>query len=109
MMDDKRRQQAIDLYDRYTHEGMDRRGFMADMTRIAGSVAAAELLVSAIAASPAAASVVPADDQRLTARMRDLVGGYKACVAEPRSRSLKPTVVVIHENRGLNEHTRDVA
>ena len=26
-----------------------------------------------------------------------------------RTRSLKPTVMVIHENRGLNEHTRDVA
>ena len=26
-----------------------------------------------------------------------------------RNRSLKATVLVIHENRGLNEHTRDVA
>ena len=28
-MDDKQRQQAIELYDRFTHEGMDRRVFMA--------------------------------------------------------------------------------
>ena len=35
--------------------------------------------------------------------------GYKAYVAEPRTRSLKPTVLVIHENRGLNDHIRDVA
>ncbi|HEX6218182.1 MAG TPA: dienelactone hydrolase family protein, partial [Sphingomicrobium sp.] len=104
-MDQSTRQQAIDLYDRYTHEGMDRRLFMADMAKIAGSVAAAELLVSAIAASPAAAAIVPADDKRLTTRTQELVGGYKAYVAEPRSRSLKPTVMVIHENRGLNEHT----
>ena len=27
----------------------------------------------------------------------------------PRTRSLKPTVLVIHENRGLNDHIRDVA
>ena len=30
-------------------------------------------------------------------------------MAEPRTRSLKATVVVIHENRGLNDHIRDVA
>ncbi|HET7708408.1 MAG TPA: dienelactone hydrolase family protein [Sphingomicrobium sp.] len=108
-MDPSAKQHAIDLYDRYTHDGMDRRDFMAEMTRIAGSVAAAELLVGAIAASPAAAAIIPPDDKRLTTRAQDLTGGYKAYVAEPRSRSLKPTVLVIHENRGLNDHTRDIA
>ena len=39
----------------------------------------------------------------------DHPAGYKAYVAEPRTRSLKPTVLVIHENRGLNDHIRDVA
>jgi len=108
-MDPTNRQYAIDLYDRFTHDGMDRRDFMAEMARIAGSVAAAEVLVSAIAASPAAAAVIAADDKRLTTRTLELVGGYKAYVAEPRSRSLKATVLVIHENRGLTEHIRDVA
>jgi carboxymethylenebutenolidase len=76
---------------------------------LAGSAAAAEALIGAIAASPAAAAIVPADDPRLTMRTQDLVGGYKAYVAEPRTRSLKATVLVIHENRGLNDHIRDVA
>ncbi len=102
-------QKAITLYDRFTHEGGDRRAFMADMVKLAGSAAAAELLIANIAASPAAAAIVPEDDKRLTVRTQDLVGGYKAYVAEPRTRSLKPTVVVIHENRGLNDHIRDVA
>ena len=108
-MDQTTKQRAIDLYDRFTHEGMDRRSFMGEMTRIAGSVAAAELLVASIAASPATGAVIPADDKRLSTRTQDLVGGYKAYVAEPRSRSLKPTVLVVHENRGLNDHIRDVA
>jgi len=43
-MDDTKRQRAIDLYDRFTHEGMERRAFMAEMVKVAGSVAAAELL-----------------------------------------------------------------
>ena len=103
------RKQAIALYDRFTHEGTDRRAFMAAMAKLAGSVAAAELLIASIAASPAAAAVIAADDRRLTTRTQTLAGGYKAYVAEPRTRSLKPTVIVIHENRGLNEHTRDVA
>lgn len=108
-MDQDAHQRAIDLYDRFTHEGMERRTFMAEMVRLAGSVAAAELLIAGIAASPAAAAQVPEDDPRLTTRTQTLAGGYKAYVAEPRTRSLKATVLVIHENRGLNDHIRDVA
>ncbi|MEP7131112.1 MAG: dienelactone hydrolase family protein [Sphingomicrobium sp.] len=108
-MDDTTRQQAIFLYDRFTHEGSDRRGFMAEMVKLAGSVAAAELLIAGIAASPAAAAIVPGNDPRLTTRTQVLAGGYKAYVAEPRTRSLKTTVLVIHENRGLNDHIRDIA
>jgi carboxymethylenebutenolidase len=108
MTDDIRRR-AIALYDRFTHEGMDRRLFVRRMVALAGSAAAAEALIGAISASPVAAAIVPADDKRLTTRMQTLTGGYKAYVAEPRTRSLKPTVLVIHENRGLNDHIRDVA
>jgi carboxymethylenebutenolidase len=39
----------------------------------------------------------------------DNPAGYKAYVAEPRSRSMKATVLVVHENRGLTDHIRDVA
>jgi carboxymethylenebutenolidase len=102
------RQQAILLYDRFTHEGMERRAFMADMAKLAGSLAAAELLVASIAASPAAAAIVPETDPHIFTRTQTLTG-YKAYIAEPRTRSLKATVLVIHENRGLNDHIRDVA
>ena len=104
-------QQAIELYDCFTHEGMDRRDFFARMTLLAGGAAAASSLIASIAASPAAAAIVPADDPRLTSRTMsfDNPAGYKAYVAEPKTRSLKATVVVIHENRGLNDHIRDVA
>ena len=107
-MTDELRARAIALYDRFTHEGMERRAFMTEMVRIAGGLAAAELLIAGIAASPAAAAIVPEGDKRLTTGMQT-IAGYKAYVAEPRTRSLKATVLVIHENRGLNAHTRDVA
>ncbi len=111
MPDHDIRAKAIALYDHFTHEGMDRRLFMQRMVALAGSAAAAEALIAGIAASPAAAAIVPADDKRLTTRTMTFAApaGYKAYVAEPRTRSLKATVLVIHENRGLNDHIRDVA
>lgn len=114
-MNDDIRQQAIALYDRFTHNGMERRDFFAAMTRLAGGAAAANLLVGSIAASPAAAGMVAADDKRLATAMTSLAGGkgqpaYEAYVAEPRASAAKrATIIVIHENRGLNEHIRDVA
>ena len=110
-MTDDIRAEAIALYDRFTHEGMDRRLFFARMTVLAGSAAAATSLVAAIAASPAAAAIVPENDERLTTRTMKFSrpAGYSAYVAEPRRRSLKATVLVIHENRGLTAHIKDVA
>ena len=110
-MTDDIRAEAIALYDRYTHEGMDRRDFFARMTVLAGSAAAASSMIAAIAASPAAAAIVPENDKRLTTRTMTFgtPAGYTAYVAESRTRSLKPTVLVIHENRGLTAHIKDVA
>jgi len=104
-------QQAIELYDRFTHEGMDRRDFFARMTVIAGGAAAATSLIATIAASPAAATIIPANDKRLVTRKGELVAGnpLKGYVAVRRGVRRPPVVVVIHENRGLNAHIEDVA
>src|SRR4029453_5921323 len=105
-MDADRLQQAIDLYDRFTHDGMDRREFFGRMTLIAGSAAAATSLIAAIAPSPAAAAILPEDDKRLRTRMAELplpgIPTYRAYLAQPRGAGRYPSVVVIHENRGLN-------
>jgi carboxymethylenebutenolidase len=110
-MDDRIRQQAIALYDRFTHDGMERRDFFAAMTRIAGGAAAANLLIGSIAASPAAAVVVPADDKRLIARKGKLDGnsGLSGYSVAPKGLKKGGLVLVIHENRGLNAHIEDVA
>ena len=82
------RSAAIALYDRYTHEGMDRRAFMAELTRIAGSTAAASALLAGIAADPAAAAVIPADDCRIS--------GRRPCASpgQPHARTLLPLAVL---------------
>jgi carboxymethylenebutenolidase len=108
-MDGKVRKQAIDLYDRFTHDGLDRRMFMSRMVAIAGSVAAAEALIASIAASPAAAAVIPENDPRIDTGPVALAGGYNGYLAQPTGRSLNSDILVIHENRGLNDHIKDVA
>ena len=114
-MNEDLRSAAIALYDRFTHEGgMDRRAFMAEMTKIAGSAAAASALLAGIAASPAAAAIVPENDARLQTRVLqwELIPGRKMSgygAAPVGARPDLPMVIVIHENRGINDHIRDVA
>lgn len=106
---------AIALYDRFTHKTLDRRSFMAELTALAGSAAAANLLLTAIAADPARAAIVPPDDARLIVRKgRYALPGHGGTMTgyfvSPRGAKTKlPAVMVIHENRGLNAHIEDVA
>src|SRR5437763_7246907 len=95
---------AIALHDRFTHEGMDRRLFMARLTRIAGSAAAASALMTSIACHAQAAPQVAADDRRVRGRTiawEPRPGrhyrGYKVEPAGARGRM--PLVMVVHENR----------
>jgi carboxymethylenebutenolidase len=103
------RDQAVQLYDAYTHEHRDRRRLLREMAAVAGSVAAAEVLIAGIGASPAAAAVIAPDDKRLRTETRT-IGALTGYLAQPRrARARRPAVLVIHENRGLNDHIRDVA
>jgi carboxymethylenebutenolidase len=108
------RSAAIALYDRYTHEGVDRRTFMTELTRLAGSAAAANALFLAIAADPAAAALTAEKDPRLVVRRGSLglkgvkLKGYVAAPRAARGRKIA-AVFVVHENRGLNGHIEDVA
>jgi carboxymethylenebutenolidase len=106
-------QAMIDAYDDYTHLTLDRRGFMEQLTRLAGSGAAAAAIAPLIGANAAQAAMVAADDPRLLSEETPWPGegaemrGYLVRPVE--SMEKLPAVIVIHENRGLNEHVRDVA
>jgi carboxymethylenebutenolidase len=106
-------QAMIDAYDEYTHMTLDRRGFMDKLTRLAGSGAAAAAIVPLLAANPAAAEMVAPDDERVTGEdvtWPGAEGEMKGYLVRPADQDGKlPTVIVIHENRGLNAHIRDVA
>lgn len=106
-------QAMIDAYDEYTHLTLDRRGFMEKLTKLAGSGAAAAAIAPMLAANSARAAVVPEDDARV--RGEDITypgvaGEMKGYLVQPADQSGKlGAVIVIHENRGLNPHIRDVA
>lgn len=106
-------QAMIDAYDEYTHLTLDRRGFMEKLTKLAGSGAAAAVIAPMLAANSAQAAIVPEDDARL--KGEDITypgaeGEMKGYLVQPADRTGKlGAVIVIHENRGLNPHIRDVA
>lgn len=107
-------QAMINAYDEYTHLTLDRRRFMEKLTQLAGSGAAAAAIAPMLAANGAKAEIVPADDDRLTAEDVTYPGAngvtMKGYLVRPKSASGAPGgVIVIHENRGLNNHIRDVA
>ncbi|MCF3642510.1 dienelactone hydrolase family protein [Rhizobium sp. TRM95111] len=106
-------QAMIDAYDEYTHLTLDRRRFMERLTLLAGSGAAAAAIAPLLAANTAHAEMIAADDPRLAARDVAYPGGageMKGYLVRPEdSAASLGGVIVIHENRGLNPHIRDVA
>jgi carboxymethylenebutenolidase len=104
-------QRIIDLYDDFTHGEISRRGFLDRLTSLAGSAAAATALLPLLQNNYALAQTVPENDQRIATETVDVPGGQaglKGYLAKPRTGDKLPTVLVIHENRGLNPHIRDV-
>ncbi|RWG21992.1 MAG: dienelactone hydrolase family protein [Mesorhizobium sp.] len=106
-------QAMIDAYDEYTHLTLDRRRFMEQLTRLPGSGAAAAAIAPMLAANSAKAAIVAENDPRV--KGEDITypgssGEMKGYLVKPANQSGKlGTVIVVHENRGLNGHIRDVA
>jgi len=104
--------QITDLYREYRSGLLDRREFLKKVTVLAGGTAAACTLLPKLEGCPARAQVVAEDDARL--HVEDIKypaekGDMLAHFTRPKGDEKLPAVVVIHENRGLNPHTRDVA
>ncbi len=102
-----------ELADGYRKGSLDRREFLNKLATLAGgTAAAAALLPELLEAGSPAAQIVPEDDPRLeTGYVKYPVEGrsMRAYSARPKGDGKHPGVIVIHENRGLNPHTEDVA
>ena len=105
-------QRIIDLYDSFTHGGIDRRDFLDRLAKIAGSSAAALALLPLLQNDYARAAMVAPDDARLAIDTvsYDAAGTRIAgTLARLKTKGKRPAVIIIHENRGLNPHIQDIA
>jgi carboxymethylenebutenolidase len=105
-------QRIIDLFDRYTHGGMSRRAFFDKLVMFAGGTAAATAMLSALENNYAHADTIAEDDPRVKGEMVTFKAGandVSGYLARPAAEGKYPSVVVVHENRGLNPHIKDVA
>jgi len=102
----------MDLYDEYSNGLLDRREFLKKLAVLTGGTAAAITLLPLIENHYAQAQFVPKDDPRILAEYIEYpgeTGDVRAYSAQPKGDEKLPGVIVIHENRGLNPHTEDVA
>jgi carboxymethylenebutenolidase len=106
-------QKAIDLYNEYIHGELPRRAFLKKLTGIAGSAAAASVLLPLLEPNYAWGQQVDPEDPRLETGHVEYASGagtVRAYLAKPVGlKANPPGVLVIHENRGLNSHIEDVA
>jgi carboxymethylenebutenolidase len=104
-------QRIFDLYDSFTHGFIDRREFLDRLAGVAGSVAAAAALLPLLQNDYARAETVPANDPRLvseTATFDSPQGKISGYLVRPKEKGKRPAMLVIHENRGLSPHIKDV-
>jgi carboxymethylenebutenolidase len=105
-------QDMIALFDDYTHLSLDRRKFMDNLAKMAGSMTAAVSIAGLMAADAKAQGLSAEDDPNLD--IADVTypgakGEMKGYLAVPKAAGPFPAVIVVHENRGLNAHIKDVA
>ena len=103
-------QRIIQLFDEYTHGGMNRRSFLDRLAVLAGGAASASALLPLLENNYAQAQVIPENDARITSETVQVPGvqGLTGYLVKPKTGGKLPAVLVIHENRGLNPHIKDV-
>ena len=105
-------QRVFDLYDEYCHGGMDRRTFLQRAAVVTvGGLAMAQALLPRYAQ----AQTISFTDPRIKATYvtypspGGTSGTMRGYLVQPTGAGPFPTVLVIHENRGLNPYIEDVA
>ena len=116
MEKDKIDSRIYDLYDQYCHSMMERREFLgraAAMTIVGGGSALA--MARALLPRYAQAHTISFTDKRIKARYVNYSspggnsGKMRGYLVQPSGSPPFPTVLVVHENRGLNPYIEDVA
>ena len=104
-------QRIINLFDEYTHTPLTRKQFMARLIKLTGGTALAFSALSVLEPSyAAAATIAPAADDLQAEEVTWIGDGapVRGYLVHPKGRQKRGAVVVIHENRGLTPHIKDV-
>jgi carboxymethylenebutenolidase len=107
--------ELLNVFDQYVHGDIDRRGFFDRAAKYVAAPMTAALALDLLSPKFAEAQQVAKDDKRIKTEWVEIdspkgYGKIKAYVAKPANATGKlPTVLVIHENRGLNPHIEDIA
>ncbi len=106
---------VFDLYDEYCHGEIDRRTFLGRAGALTIGGAAALAMAESLLPRYARAHTISFTDRRIRARYVDYAsdggsgGAMRGYLVQPAGDGPFPSVVVIHENRGLNLYIEDVA
>jgi carboxymethylenebutenolidase len=108
-------QEVLNLFDRYVHGGIDRRTFLDKASKYAVGGFTAAMMLEALRPNFVLGQQIAATDNRIkgedikypSPNGNSVTSGYMVRPANAKGKL--PTVLVIHENRGLNPHIRDVA
>ncbi len=107
-------QELLNLFDKYVHGDIDRRGFLEGAQRYATGGVTAAMLFESLKPNYAWAQQIPKDDARINAEYATVPspqgnGSIKGYLVRPATVGKAPGVLVVHENRGLNPYIEDVA
>ena len=103
------KQEIINLYDEYTHKPLSRGDFLKKLSLLTGGMTAALTILPSLESNYAIAQVPDNELFTETITYAGINGEMKAYIARPKEMKAYPTVIVIHENRGLTPHIEDVA
>jgi carboxymethylenebutenolidase len=108
-------QELLDLFDKYVHGDIDRRGFLDGAKKFAVGGVTATAIWESLRPNYAWAQQVPKDDTRIKTESATVPspqgnGEIRGYLVHPaKSTGKVPGVLVVHENRGLNPYIEDVA
>ena len=107
-------QELLDLFHEYQHGDMDRRSFLGSIGKFAVGGLTVAAIFESLQPNYAWAQTVKPDDKDITIGYEVVQspagnGTIKGYLAKPAKGKKFGTVIVIHENRGLNSYIEDVA
>lgn len=114
-LDPKLDPRVVQLYDQYCHGAIDRREFMRRCAALSIAGGAALTIATSMLPQYAKAQTISFTDDRIKARYVEYPssggtsGKMRGYLVQPKGEGPFPTVLVIHENRGLNPYIEDVA